>query len=419
MDAIEDAIEDIRNGKMIIVVDDDNRENEGDLVMAARYATAEAINFMVTEARGLVCVPMRGARLDGLGIGQMTATNTDNHGTAFAISVDHIDTSTGISAHDRALTIRALADPKASFSDFRRPGHIFPLASREGGVLTRRGHTEAACDFVRLAFATSSSADVDDEAGAICEIMNEDGTMARLPDLERFARAHGLKIVSVEDLIEYRRTRECAVTREAETRLPTRYGTFRLYGFTETQTGKEHIALVIGDVSGDEPVLCRIHSECLTGDALGSRRCDCGEQYDRAMRRIAEEGRGVLVYLRQEGRGIGLVNKLKAYALQDGGADTLEANIQLGFHADERDYAAGAAILADLGVGRVRLMTNNPDKIDDLRSRGIEVACREPIVIQANDDNAFYLRTKAERMNHIMSADANASKELTMCKEQL
>jgi 3,4-dihydroxy 2-butanone 4-phosphate synthase/GTP cyclohydrolase II len=419
MDAIEGAIEDIANGKMIVVVDDDNRENEGDLVMAARYATSEAINFMVTEARGLVCVPMRSARLDALGIGQMTATNTDNHGTAFAISVDHVETTTGISAPDRALTIRALANPASRRSDFRRPGHVFPLAAREGGVLARRGHTEAACDLARLAFASSPDADVANEAGVICEIMNEDGTMARLPDLERFARKHGLKVVSVEDLVEYRRAREFAVTREAEARLPTRYGAFRLYGFTETLTGKEHVALVMGDISGEEPVLCRIHSECLTGDALGSRRCDCGEQYDRAMRTIAEEGRGVLVYLRQEGRGIGLVNKLKAYALQDGGADTLEANVRLGFHADERDYAAGAAILADLGVGRVRLMTNNPEKVGDLRSRGIEVARREPIVIRANADNAFYLRTKAERMNHIMNADANAAEEATMRKERV
>ena len=414
MNTIEEAIADFRKGRMIIVVDDENRENEGDLIVAARHADAKAINFMARYGRGLICVAMEGRRLAALGIGQMSRENTDAHGTAFAVSVDHRETSTGISAADRSLTIRRLADPTASPGDFRRPGHVFPLAAREGGVLTRRGHTETAVDLSRLAFAGEPDAI---HGGAICEIMNEDGSMARLGDLERFAQTHGLKIVSVADLATYREQLDSAgmtarhdsasarqaVELVASARLPTRYGEFRLFGYRETATGAEHVALVMGELPPAEPALCRIHSECLTGDALGSRRCDCGEQYDGAMRAIAREGRGVLVYLRQEGRGIGLLNKIRAYALQDGGADTVDANVALGFRPDERDYRAAAGILSDLGVSAVRLMTNNPDKVERLTELGVRVAERVPLIIPPNGENGFYLRTKERRMRHRLS----------------
>lgn len=443
MNTIEEAIADFRKGRMIIVVDDENRENEGDLIVAARHADAKAINFMARFGRGLICVAMEGRRLAALGIGQMSRENTDAHGTAFAVSVDHRETSTGISAADRSLTIRRLADPTASPGDFRRPGHVFPLAAREGGVLTRRGHTETAVDLSRLAFAGEPDAI---HGGAICEIMNEDGSMARLGDLERFAQTHGLKIASVADLATYREqldgaghyapatggvtgvtatggttpaegsphaagmtarhdsaSARQAVELVASARLPTRYGEFRLFGYRETATGAEHVALVMGELPPAEPALCRIHSECLTGDALGSRRCDCGEQYDAAMRAIAREGRGVLVYLRQEGRGIGLLNKIRAYALQDGGADTVDANVALGFRPDERDYRAAAGILSDLGVRAVRLMTNNPDKVERLTELGVRVAERIPLIIPPNRENGFYLRTKERRMRHRLS----------------
>jgi 3,4-dihydroxy 2-butanone 4-phosphate synthase/GTP cyclohydrolase II len=421
MNTIEEAIADFRDGRMIIVVDDENRENEGDLIVAARHADAQAINFMARHGRGLICVAMEEKRLSALGVGQMSRENTDAHGTAFAISVDHRETSTGISAADRSLTIRRLADPAAGSRDFRRPGHVFPLAAREGGVLARRGHTEAAVDLSRLAFAGERDAI---HGGAICEIMNDDGTMARLGDLERFAQAHGLKIASVADLAAYRERlngagigepttsalTQRAVERVASARLPTRYGEYRLFGYRETATGAEHVALVMGELLPGESALCRIHSECLTGDALGSRRCDCGEQYDAAMRAIAREGRGVLVYLRQEGRGIGLLNKIRAYALQDGGADTVDANVALGFRPDERDYRAAEGILSDLGVRAVRLMTNNPDKIERLTELGVRVTERIPLIIPPNGENGFYLKTKERRMRHRLSVGAAVEK---------
>ncbi|HNY22212.1 MAG TPA: bifunctional 3,4-dihydroxy-2-butanone-4-phosphate synthase/GTP cyclohydrolase II [Treponemataceae bacterium] len=397
MNAIEDAIRDIARGKMIIVVDDDNRENEGDLVVAAEHATAATINFMARYGRGLICVPMEGSRLRELGLDPMVARNDDAHGTAFSVSTDWAGASTGISAAERAETIRALVSPATRPTDLRRPGHVFPLAARSGGVLERRGHTEAAVDLARLAGLPA--------AGVICEIMNDDGTMARLPDLERLAVEWGLCVVSVADLVRYRRARERIVERVADTVLPTRKGVFRMVGYRETIGGREHVALILGDVSNGPAPLCRVHSECLTGDAFGSLRCDCGEQYEAAMGLIAEEGRGVLVYLRQEGRGIGLIEKLRAYELQDAGADTVDANLRLGHPADARDYAAGAAILADLGVGAVRLMTNNPDKVAGLEERGIAVVERVPIVVEPNDANRAYLLTKEKRMGHRLNAE--------------
>lgn len=412
MDTIEGCVADLNEGKMIIVTDDTDRENEGDLLALARFATHETINFMARYGRGLICVPMTESRLAELGIGQMLATNSERQGTAFAISVDHAECATGISAFERARTIAALADPGARARDFRKPGHVFPLAARSGGVLARNGHTEAAVDLARM--AAKARADAEDEpAGVICEILNDDGTMARANDLKNFASLHGLKTLSIAGLIEHRRKTEPLVVRIAQTKLPTRYGNFILTGYTEVATGKEHLALAMGAMDNGEPVLCRIHSECLTGDALGSRRCDCGAQYDAAMRAIAREGRGIMVYLAQEGRGIGLANKLKAYALQDAGLDTVEANERLGFPADARDYAAGAQILRDQGVCRVRLMTNNPDKITGLAAYGIETVERVPLVIKPTEENEFYLRTKAARMGHYLNADKTTERSHT------
>ncbi|MEV4340271.1 bifunctional 3,4-dihydroxy-2-butanone-4-phosphate synthase/GTP cyclohydrolase II [Streptomyces sp. NPDC049590] len=396
LDPVEQAIADIAAGRPVVVVDDENRENEGDLVVAAEKITPEIVAFMMSECRGLICAPMEGEELDRLRLPQMVEDNTESMKTAFTVSVDATaahGVSTGISAADRATTLRLLASGTAGPSDFVRPGHVFPLRARAGGVLARNGHTEAAVDLARLAGLRP--------AGAIVEIAGEDGRMLRLPELIPFARKHGLTIISIEDLIAYRRGSEPTVRREAATRLPTRHGTFTAYGYRSTVDGVEHVALVHGDLGDGRDVLVRVHSECLTGDVFGSLRCDCGPQLDTALGRIQEEGRGVVVYLRgHEGRGIGLLSKLRAYELQEQGHDTLDANLELGLPADARDYGAGARILADLGVREVRLMTNNPDKTDALRRHGIEVTGREPMPVQAGEHNLRYLRTKRDRMGH-------------------
>lgn len=392
---IEEAIEDIRQGKMVVVVDDKNRENEGDLVMAAEKATPHAINFMVKKGGGLICLPIIGERLHELNIGIMVADNTDKHKTAFTVSVDAVGAKTGISAFERSMTIQKMLDPETKPADLSRPGHIFPLEYVKGGVLVRAGHTEAAVDLARLAGLYP--------AGVICEIINEDGTMARVPELIEYVKEHDLKLITIADLINYRRRTEKLIERFSEVNLPTRYGDFKAFGFHDKITGEEHVALVMGDVSDGRPVLVRVHSECLTGDVFGSMRCDCGEQLDEAMRRIAEEGRGVLVYMRQEGRGIGLMYKLKAYHLQDTGMDTVEANEALGFPADLRDYGIGAEILADLGVKELRLMTNNPKKISGIYGFGLRVEERIPIIIKHNESNQNYLSTKQNKLGHMLN----------------
>jgi 3,4-dihydroxy 2-butanone 4-phosphate synthase/GTP cyclohydrolase II len=396
-DRVADAIEDIRQGKMVIVADDEDRENEGDLVCAASEITPEAVNFMLRHARGLICVAMTNERADELGLPLMTENNTDPNKTAFTVSVDaatRFGVTTGISAYDRAKTIQILIDPETRPADLRRPGHIFPLRARPGGVLRRVGQTEAAVDLARLAGLPA--------AGVICEILNEDGSMARRPELEVVAGEHGLRFITVADLVSYRLARERLVKRIAEAELPTAFGTFRLIGYTNIVDQRDHVALVKGDPAGRSDVLVRMHSECLTGDVFGSRRCDCGEQLHAAMERIEEEGVGAIVYLKQEGRGIGLANKVRAYDLQDQGRDTVEANEALGFKADLREYGLGAQILLDLGLTSIRLLTNNPRKIVGLEGYGLKVTGREPLKVEAGDFNREYLATKRTKLGHIL-----------------
>jgi 3,4-dihydroxy 2-butanone 4-phosphate synthase/GTP cyclohydrolase II len=395
---IDEAIEDILNGKMVIVVDDPDRENEGDLVCAAEKVTPEIINFMAKEGRGLICLSMLPERLKELDIQLMTTNNTDPKGTAFCISIDahpKYGITTGISAYERATTIKLAVSPDAKPQDFVRPGHVFPLMAKKGGVLERTGHTEASVDLARLAGLYP--------AGVICEIMKEDGTMARLPDLMEFAKKHNLKIITIADLVKYRLKKEKLVSREAEAFLPTKYGVFKIYGYKSLVDNTEHVALVMGEIREDEPVLVRVHSECLTGDIFGSLRCDCQNQLHLALQKIAEEGKGVLVYMRgHEGRGIGIINKLKAYSLQDEGYDTVEANHKLGFNADLRDFGTGAQILLDLGVRKMRLMTNNPRKIVALEGFGLEIVERVPIVTKPNPHNEKYIKAKKDKLGHMI-----------------
>ncbi|HTY81905.1 MAG TPA: bifunctional 3,4-dihydroxy-2-butanone-4-phosphate synthase/GTP cyclohydrolase II [Dehalococcoidales bacterium] len=403
LSTIPEAIEDIKAGKFVIVVDDEDRENEGDLVMAANKVNADAINFMAKYARGLICMPCNGQRLDELKVPMMVINNTAKLGTAFTVSCEAREgTSTGISAADRARTVQCLIDPKTRPEDIVYPGHMFPLRAKDGGVLVRTGQTEATVDLARMAGLYP--------AGVCCEIMNEDGTMSRMPQLEVFAKKHGLKIISVADLIAYRFRHETLVQKVAEAKLPTAYGEFRVIAYKSATDPDEHVALVMGDVATDEPVLVRVHSQCLTGDVFGSMRCDCGEQIQMAMKKIAAEGRGVVLYMRQEGRGIGIHNKIRAYELQDKGMDTVEANIALGFKPDLRSYGTGAQILVDLGVKKMRLMTNNPKKMSGLESYGLTICEQLPLTTEPNKHNIKYLKTKQKKMGHllnIMDTDCN------------
>ncbi|WP_018651837.1 bifunctional 3,4-dihydroxy-2-butanone-4-phosphate synthase/GTP cyclohydrolase II [Actinobacillus capsulatus] len=392
---VGEAIEAIRQGKIILVSDDEDRENEGDFICAAEFATPENINFMATYGKGLICTPVSAEIAKKLNFHPMVAVNEDNHETAFTVSVDHIDTGTGISAFERSITAMKIVDDNAKASDFRRPGHMFPLIAKDGGVLVRNGHTEATVDLARLAGLK--------HAGLCCEIMADDGTMMRMPELQKFAVEHNMPFITIQQLQEYRRKHDSLVKQVSVVKMPTKYGEFMAHSFVEVISGKEHVALVKGDLMDGEQVLARIHSECLTGDAFGSQRCDCGQQFAAAMTQIEKEGRGVILYLRQEGRGIGLINKLRAYELQDKGMDTVEANVALGFKEDEREYYIGAQMFQQLGVKSIRLLTNNPAKIEGLKEQGLNIVAREPIIVEPNKNDIDYLKVKQVKMGHMFN----------------